>query len=114
MKISATVALAVIASINAEVAMARCFVWGWSLDKAESKGWVEDACRAQNGMFTGNFEPGQTKAMCPSSKYSNLPKVKFEVQNQNTNQGFDLGEVEAVVGKGAAGEFAGLGVADVL
>jgi hypothetical protein len=29
-------------------------------------------------------------------------------------QGFDLGEVEAVIGEGAAGEFAGLGVADGL
>jgi hypothetical protein len=92
MKISVSVALAVIASINAEVAMARCFVWGYSGDKEEAKGWIRDACYKQNGMFTGGFAPGQTKWMCPKSKYTNLGKTKFEVQNQNTKQSFDLGD----------------------
>jgi len=47
-------------------------------------------------MFTGNIAPAQTKSMCPSSKYPNNAKVKFEVQNQNTNQGFDLGDDDCV------------------
>jgi hypothetical protein len=96
MKISATVALAVIASINAEVAMAQCFAEGWSLDNNEAKAWVNDACRSNGGMFTGNFAPGQTKSMCPSSRFSGNLKTKFEVQNQNTNQGFDLGDDDCV------------------
>lgn len=37
MKFSATVAMAVIASINAEVAMARCFAWGWGSNTTETK-----------------------------------------------------------------------------
>jgi hypothetical protein len=96
MKISATVALATLISINAEVASARCFAVGWSLDKQEAKGWVDHACRANGGMFTGNFAPGQTKSMCPKSKYSNSGKTKFEVQNQNKNTGFDLGDDDCV------------------
>jgi hypothetical protein len=96
MKISATVAIAVIASINAEVAMARCFITGWTLqDKEQAKGWVNDACRKSGGMFTGNYAPGQTKRMCPSSS-SEILGIKFEVQNQNTNQGFDLGDDDCV------------------
>jgi hypothetical protein len=92
MKISSTLALAVIAAINAEVATARCFSWGWSFpDKAESREWVNHACRGNGGMFTGNFAPGQKKSMCPQTKYSGGMKVKFEVQNLNNNQGFDLG-----------------------
>jgi hypothetical protein len=90
MKISATIALAVISSINAEVAMARCFAWGWGTDKAESKQWIDFACRGNGGMFTGNFAPGQTKSMCPTSKGGQ--NTKFEVENQNKNQGFDLGD----------------------
>jgi hypothetical protein len=96
MKISATVAMAIIASINAEVALARCFAWGWGMDKAEVKGWVDFACRGNGGMFTGYFNPGQTKTMCPSSKYPNNAKVKVEVQNQNNNAGFDLGDDDCV------------------
>jgi hypothetical protein len=96
MKISATVALAALVSINAEVASARCFAWGWSQDNKEAKAWVDFACRGNGGMFTGNFAPGQTKSMCPKSKYSNLGTTKFEVQNQNTNTGFDLGDDDCV------------------
>jgi hypothetical protein len=44
MKISATVTLAMIASIKAEIAMARCFFWGGSEDVEEAKGWVRDSC----------------------------------------------------------------------
>jgi hypothetical protein len=96
MKISATVALAALVSVNAEVASARCFAWGWSQDNKEAKAWVDFACRGNGGMFTGNFAPGQTKSMCPKSKYSNLGTTKFEVQNQNTNTGFDLGDDDCV------------------
>jgi hypothetical protein len=92
MKISATLALAAIASINAEVAMARCYAWGWGTP-SEAKGWVDFACRGNGGMFTGNFAPGQTKSMCPKS--GSLGTL-FEVQNQNTNQGFDLGDDDCI------------------
>jgi hypothetical protein len=43
-------------------------------------------------MSTGGYSPGQTKWMCPKSKYTNLGNTKFEVQNQNTKQSFDLGD----------------------
>jgi hypothetical protein len=92
MKISATAALAVIASINAELAMARCYKWGWGTP-TEAKGWVDFACKGNGGMFTGNFNPGQTKSMCPKS--GSLGTL-FEVQNQNPNQGFDLGDDDCV------------------
>jgi hypothetical protein len=96
MKFSASVAIAIIASINAQVATARCFAWGWGLDKTEAKAWVDFACRGNGGMFTGNYSPGQTKSMCPHSKYSGNANVKFEVQNQNNNAGFDLGDDDCV------------------
>lgn len=41
-------------------------------------------------MFTGNFEPRQTKSMCPRSGSKSLGLL-FEVQNLNKNTGFDLG-----------------------
>jgi hypothetical protein len=47
-------------------------------------------------MFTGNFAQGQTKSMCPSSKFSGNLKTKFEVHNQNTNQGLELGDDDCV------------------
>ncbi|GAB7325757.1 hypothetical protein MBLNU13_g09710t1 [Cladosporium sp. NU13] len=87
-KISATLALAVIASINAEVAMARCYKWGWGTP-TQAKGCVDFACRGNGGMFTGNFAPGWTKSMCPKSGSLG---TSFEVQNQNTNQGFEFGD----------------------
>ncbi|KAM0702531.1 hypothetical protein Q7P35_009960 [Cladosporium inversicolor] len=96
MKITATLALAIIASINAELAMAKCFAGGWGFDTAETKAWVDFACRGNGGMFTGWFSPGQTNSMCPSSKYPNQANVKFEVQNQNTNTGFDLDDDDCV------------------
>jgi hypothetical protein len=47
-------------------------------------------------MFTGYYNPGQTKSMCPSSSNPNNAKVKIEVQNQNPNAGFDLGDDDCV------------------
>ncbi|GAB7359176.1 hypothetical protein MBLNU230_g5243t1 [Neophaeotheca triangularis] len=93
MKISSTlIALAGIASLNADGAMAKCFGSGdaWP-SKVEARSWVEFACKGKGGMFTGNFAPGQTKSMCPTSKYGGK-KVAFQVQNLNTKTGFDLGD----------------------
>ena len=91
MKLSATVLLAVIAS--AEVVAARCFFFSWEYNKEEAKGWINDACRKKNGMFTGGFAPGQTKSMCPKSKHKfDRPNTLFQVQNQNTKESFDLND----------------------
>jgi len=99
MKISATVALAALVSFNADLVSAKCFVklFGHKLDVKESKGWVDFACKGNGGMFTGNFAPGQTKRMCPKSKYSNVGTTLFEVENQNKNAGFDLGNDDCVL-----------------
>lgn len=90
MKISATAAFAVIAC--AEVATARCFFFSHDYDKEEAKGWINDACRAKDGMFTGSYGPGETKMMCPKSKYGfgDRSNTLFQVQNQNPNDSFDL------------------------
>lgn len=42
------------------------------------------------GMFTGQFGPLQTKSMCPRATSNNLG-LRFEVQNLNTRDSFDLG-----------------------
>ncbi|KAJ4256020.1 hypothetical protein NW762_009094 [Fusarium torreyae] len=54
--------------------------------------WALHACHRKNGMFTGWFAPGQTKAMCPQLSGVGHRKVLFEVQNLNKNTGFDLGD----------------------
>ncbi|KAF2208057.1 hypothetical protein CERZMDRAFT_91650 [Cercospora zeae-maydis SCOH1-5] len=54
----------------------------------EARAFVWDACHADGGMFTGYFAARQTKSMCPRSGGKGL---LFEVQNMNTNTGFDLG-----------------------
>jgi hypothetical protein len=70
--------------------------WHKPFKKKEARGWASDACRKNGGMFTGNYAPGQTKAMCPETTRQGLDpkryarKVKFEVQNLNKNTGFDL------------------------
>lgn len=99
MKFSIALAIVVFASLNAEVATARCFTSGIPPSrKEEARGWASDACRKNGGMFTGNYAPGQTKAMCPETTRQGLDpsryarKVKFEVQNLNKNTGFDLGD----------------------
>jgi hypothetical protein len=96
MKFSSTLAIAALAALNAEIASARCFLVGYGYSsKDEAKGWANDACRNNGGMFTGNYAPGQKKSMCPETKYNaqgNARKVKFEVTNLNNNQGFDLGD----------------------
>jgi hypothetical protein len=93
MKISSTLVLAAMAAINAEVALAKCYAGAWSFpNKAEAREWVNHACRANGGMFTGYFAPGQTKKMCPKSQYGSKFGTNFEVQNLNNNAGFDLGD----------------------
>jgi len=100
MKLSATVLLAALVSLNADLVSAKCFVKlfnAWTLNVKEAKAWVDFACRGNGGMFTGNFAPGQTKRMCPKSKYSNLGTTLFEIENQNKNAGFDLGNDDCVM-----------------
>ncbi|CAK1360622.1 hypothetical protein CB0940_06643 [Cercospora beticola] len=60
-------------------------------DKEQARSFVENACKNTNGMFTGYFQPRQTKSMCPRSGSRNLGLL-FEVQNLNANAGFDLGD----------------------
>jgi hypothetical protein len=49
-------------------------------------------------MFTGNYAPGQTKAMFPETTRQGLDpsgyagKVSFGYQNLNKNTRFDLGD----------------------
>lgn len=86
MKISATVALAVIAS--AELATAKCFAVGWGMPTNTVKEWINFACTGNGGMFTGYYNPGQTKSMCPDPNDGYHAKVKIEVQNLNKNAGF--------------------------
>jgi hypothetical protein len=90
MKITATVVLAVI--VCAEVAAARCFFWGRTYYKEEAKGWINDACRAKDGMFTGGCAPGETKMMCTKSNIvtGSHSDTLFQVENQNTNESSDL------------------------
>lgn len=92
MKISTTLTLAGIAIFNAPGAVASCYGSGniW-LDRGEAQEWVRFACKGNGGMFTGWFAPGQTKKMCPASKWGGQT-AGFEVQNLNNNQGFDLGD----------------------
>ncbi|KAG4273696.1 hypothetical protein FPRO04_09563 [Fusarium proliferatum] len=44
-----------------------------------TQAFVWDACYGSQGMFSGQFRPGQTKSMCPRSVQVGLV---FEVQNQ--------------------------------
>ncbi|SMQ53988.1 unnamed protein product [Zymoseptoria tritici ST99CH_1A5] len=58
-------------------------------NKEEARAFVHDACYNQGGMFTGGWAPLQTKSMCPHAKSNNLGLL-FEIENQNTREGFDL------------------------
>lgn len=81
-----------ITSLAAQGAMAGCYGSGniW-LDTSEAQEWVRHACKDNGGMFTGFYNPGQTKKMCVASKWGGQTNG-FEVQNLNNNQGFDLGD----------------------
>ncbi|CAD0092125.1 unnamed protein product, partial [Aureobasidium vineae] len=58
-------------------------------NREEARTFVHDACYNPGGMFTGNYDPRQLKAMCPRS--GNMG-IEFVVQNLNTDVGFDLGD----------------------
>ena len=76
-------------SFGIQSAVAGCFESGASwTNREEARNFVHSACFDNGGMFTGNFDPRQLKAMCPLS--GNLG-LEFVVQNLNTNTGFDLG-----------------------
>lgn len=82
-------ALASILSFTAQGVMATCYGSGDTWRNTETaRSFVEHACYANGGMFTGNFNPRQTKSMCPRD--GGLGYL-FEVQNLNDHQGFDLG-----------------------
>lgn len=85
------VALGGVLSFGVQSVSANCYGSGDSWPNMEqARAFVQDACYKQGGMFTGNFAPRQTKSMCPRSGSKNLGLL-FEVQNLNTNTGFDLG-----------------------
>ncbi|KAK6004632.1 hypothetical protein QM012_008494 [Aureobasidium pullulans] len=77
-------------AFGTQTATAKCFGSGqfWP-NKEEARSFIHDACYKANGMFTGNYDPRQLKAMCPRSGNMGL---EFVVQNLNTNTGFDLGD----------------------
>ena len=62
-------------------------------NREEARSFVDHACRAEGGMFTGFFEPHQEKSMCPSSRGLGL---LFTIRNDNAQQGFDLGDDDCV------------------
>lgn len=85
------IALGGVLSFGVQSVSANCYGSGDSWPSTEqARAFVQDACYKQGGMFTGNFAPRQTKSMCPRSGSKNLGLL-FEVQNLNTNTGFDLG-----------------------
>jgi hypothetical protein len=83
-------ALASALSLTLRTASGECFKDGASWpNREQARGFAWDACHSVNGMFTGNYEPRQLKAMCPDSGSLGL---EFVVQNLNTEVGFDLGD----------------------
>jgi hypothetical protein len=74
-------------------ATATCYKSGYEMttaDKNQAWGFAGDACYNNGGIFTVWFDPEQTKAMCPRTEGD--IGVFFQVQNLNTNTGFDLGD----------------------
>ena len=95
---TALIALAGIVSFNTQGAKATCYgsgdKWPSFGGRDEALQFVSDACRNNNGMFTGYFDPGQTKRMCPVSTIYPYISEGFEVQNLNTRDGFDLDDTD--------------------
>ena len=85
-------ALGGVLSFGIQSVTATCYGSGdtWP-NTEEARSFVHDACYNQNGMFTGGYAPSQTKSMCPRSGPRSLGLV-FEVQNLNSQTGFDLGD----------------------
>jgi len=75
---------------------ATCYGSGdkWA-SKPQAIAWVSDACTKNGGMFTGWYRPGEAKRMC--LKDLNNRGAFFEVQNLNTNTGFDLADHDCVM-----------------
>ncbi|CVK96087.1 hypothetical protein LB506_009116 [Fusarium annulatum] len=73
-------ALGSILAFNTQAVNAGCYSGGdpWP-NKDQAAQFVWDACYGSQGMFSGQFRPGQTKSMCPRSGQVGLV---FEVQNQ--------------------------------
>lgn len=84
--------LASVLALGVQTASATCYGSGdaWP-NQEEARSFVQNACYNNGGMFTGSYAPLQTKAMCPRSGGRQLGLL-FEVQNLNTNTGFDLGD----------------------
>lgn len=78
-----------IVSLTTQGVTTTCYGFGDIRRNTETaRSFVEHACYANGGMFTGNFNPRQTKSMCPRD--GGLCYL-FEIQNWNDHQGFDLG-----------------------
>jgi hypothetical protein len=78
-------------SLGVQLVEANCFNSGptWP-NKEQARSFVYDACHNNGGMFTGNYQPLQLKAMCP--KGDGGVGLEFVVQNQNSKTSFDLGD----------------------
>lgn len=82
--------LAGLLAFKIQGATANCYTNGDSWpNREEARSFVHDACYNDGGMFTGYYAPRQMKSMCPQSGGTGLV---FDVQNQNTEVGFDLGD----------------------
>ncbi|KAK6223895.1 hypothetical protein LQW54_000039 [Pestalotiopsis sp. IQ-011] len=86
--------LGAILALGTQAAMATCYGSGpeWP-DKSQALGFIRDACSKTNGMFTGGFNPLQTKWMCPHSKDIGL---LFEIQNLNNVGTYNLDDNECI------------------
>ncbi|KAF2224583.1 hypothetical protein BDZ85DRAFT_104289 [Elsinoe ampelina] len=70
-----------------------CYGSGEQSSQGVAEGWARDACSANQGMFTGWYNPPQTKAMCPRD--NGLGYV-FELQNLNNREGFDINDYDCI------------------
>lgn len=89
MKTSAILtALGGVLAFSAQGVLATCYGSGdhWPNKDTAAK-FAYDACYNSNGMFSGQFTPGQTKSMCPRDSGLGL---LFEVQNLWAGQYLDL------------------------
>ncbi|KJX93409.1 hypothetical protein TI39_contig4321g00008 [Zymoseptoria brevis] len=77
-------------AIGVSTVTAGCYGSGDSWPNTEeARVFVREACFNDGGMFTGGWEPLQKKSMCPHAGSNNLG-LFFEIENQNSREGFDL------------------------
>lgn len=84
---TAAILAAILAALSSMLTFGDGATWP---NKEQARAFVYDACHKNGGMFTGNYDPCQLKAMCPRG--DNDVGLEFVVQNQNAGQAFDLGD----------------------